>query len=46
MQNGTRGEKQEPTKEEKTVIKESEDENRRKGLFKRVFPCLDFLYYK
>jgi hypothetical protein len=38
--------KLEYNKEEKTVIKESEEENRRKGLFKRVFPTLDFLYYK
>ena len=29
----------EPSKEEKNVLKETQDENKRRGLFKRVFPC-------
>jgi hypothetical protein len=34
------------TREEKNVFKETEDEYKRKGLFKRIFPTYDFLYYK
>jgi len=34
------------TKEERQVMKETEDEFKRRGFFKRVFPCFDFLYYK
>ena len=34
------------TKEERIVWKETEDENKRKGFFKRIFPTVDFLYYK
>ena len=36
----------EPTREERQVLKETEDENKRKGLFKRIFPSRDYLYYK
>jgi len=38
--------KNEPSKDEKHAIKESEDEHKRRGLYKRVFPTIDFLYYK
>lgn len=34
------------TKDEKITYKETEDEFKRKGAFKRVFPSIDFLYYK
>ena len=34
------------TKEEKVVVKYAEDEFKRRGKFKRIFPSLDFLYYK
>jgi hypothetical protein len=34
------------SKEEKNALKETEDEFKRKGFFKRIFPCFDFLYYK
>jgi len=34
------------TKEERLLLKETEDENKRRGAFKRVFPSLDFPYYK
>lgn len=34
------------SKEEKTIVKESEDEMRRKGKFKRIFPSFEFAYYK
>jgi hypothetical protein len=34
------------TKEEKSLLKETEDEMIRKGAFKRIFPTMDFLYYK
>ena len=27
-------------------MKDTEDEMRRRGFFKRIFPCLDFLYYR
>ena len=40
------GQVKEPTREEKIALKETEDENKRKGLFKRIFPSRDFLYYK
>ena len=34
------------TKEERQLLKETEDEYKRRGAFKRVFPSLDFPYYK
>ena len=34
------------TKEERVIMLESEQENKRRGFFKRIFPCFDFLYYK
>jgi hypothetical protein len=34
------------TKEEKQAIKDTEDEYKRRGFFKRLFPSPDFLYYK
>ncbi len=34
------------TKEERQIIKDTEDEYKRRGSFKRVFPTIDFLYYK
>ena len=33
-------------KEERIIMLESDQENKRKGFFKRIFPCYDFLYYK
>jgi hypothetical protein len=36
----------EPSKDEKAVVMETNDEFKRRGLFKRVFPTMDFLYYK
>jgi len=40
------GPKTDMTKEEKNVMKETDEEHRRRGLFKRIFPTMDFLYYK
>mmetsp|Transcript_31619 Transcript_31619/g.48359 ORF Transcript_31619/g.48359 Transcript_31619/m.48359 type:complete len:105 (+) Transcript_31619:1986-2300(+) len=37
---------QQASKEEKTALKETEDEFKRRGFFKRIFPTYDFLYYK
>ena len=34
------------SKDERAAIKETEDEYRRRGFLKRIFPCYDFLYYK
>ena len=34
------------TKEERSAIMDTDQENKRKGFFKRIFPCYDFLYYK
>jgi len=34
------------SKEEKLSLKETEDEIKRKGAFKRIFPTIDFNYYK
>ena len=34
------------TKDEKIVLKETEAEYKRRGRFKRIFPTVDFLYYK
>ncbi len=34
------------TKEERIILKETENENKRRGAFKRVFPSVDFYYYK
>ena len=34
------------TKDEKMAVLETELEFRRRGFFKRIFPCYDFLYYK
>jgi len=37
---------QQASKEEKIALKETEDEFKRRGFFKRIFPTVDFLYYK
>jgi hypothetical protein len=34
------------SKDERQLLKETEDEYKRKGAFKRIFPTVDFLYYK
>ena len=34
------------TKEERLMLKETENEYKRRGSFKRIFPTVDFLYYK
>ena len=34
------------TKDEKAVVQETMEENRRKGFWKRIFPSVDYLYYK
>lgn len=34
------------TKEEKMLLKTTEEEYKRRGGFKRIFPSPDFLYYK
>ena len=34
------------SKEEKMALKETDDEFKRRGFFKRIFPTPDFLYYK
>ena len=34
------------SREEKIALKEAEEEFKRKGYFKRLFPTIDFLYYK
>ncbi|TNV82551.1 hypothetical protein FGO68_gene13598 [Halteria grandinella] len=34
------------SREERQVLKDTEDEYKRKGAFKRIFPTVDFLYYK
>ena len=34
------------SKEERAAIKETDEEMKRRGFFKRIFPCLDFLYYR
>ena len=36
----------EPTKEEKLALQETIDENKRKGFFKRIFPSIDYPYYR
>jgi hypothetical protein len=36
----------EGSKEEKQCLTETIHENQRRGYFKRVFPSIDFLYYK
>jgi tubulin polyglutamylase TTLL5 len=36
----------EATKEEKMALKDTEDEFKRRNFFKRIFPSVDFLYYK
>ena len=36
----------EMTKEEKFVLQSSIEEYKRKGFFKRIFPSVDYLYYK
>lgn len=41
-----RGSLREPTKEEKTALKETDDEFKRRNFFKRIFPSIDYLYYK
>jgi hypothetical protein len=41
-----KGQLREPTKEEKTILKETEDEFKRRNFFKRIFPSIDYLYYK
>ena len=34
------------TKEERILLKDTENEYKRRGAFKRIFPTVDFLYYK
>lgn len=34
------------SKDDRAAIKDTEDEMKRRGFFKRIFPCLDFLYYR
>jgi tubulin polyglutamylase TTLL5 len=34
------------SREERQILKDTEDEYKRRGGFKRIFPTLDFLYYK
>ena len=34
------------SKEERLILKETEDEFKRKGAFKCIFPSMDFPYYK
>ena len=34
------------TKEECNLVREAEDEFRRRGHFKRLFPTIDYHYYK
>lgn len=34
------------TKEERQTLKETEEEYKRRGAFKRIFPSIDFPYYK
>ena len=34
------------TREEYTLVKETEEEFRRRGHFKRIFPTLEYSYYK
>ena len=36
----------EATKEEKIALSETIQENSRKNFFKRIFPNIDYLYYK
>ena len=36
----------EPNKEEKLALNETIQENSRKNFFKRIFPNIDYLYYK
>jgi len=33
-------------KEEKYILQDTIDENKRKNFFKRIFPSVDYLYYK
>ena len=44
--NSTIKNEKEPTKEEKIVLKETLDENQRKNFFKRIFPNIDYPYYR
>ena len=34
------------TREEQTIVRDSEDEFKRRGHFKRIFPSLEYHYYK
>ena len=36
----------EPTKEEKFALQDTIEENKRKGFFHRIFPTVDYLYYR
>ena len=38
--------KRDLTQEEKSILKETDDEFKRKNFWKRIFPSVDFLYYK
>ena len=40
------GNKTDGSREEKLALKETIDEGQRKGNYKRIFPCIDFPYYK
>jgi hypothetical protein len=34
------------SKEDKQALMDTNEEFKRRGFFKRIFPCVDFLYYK
>ena len=36
----------EATREEKLTLQETIEENKRSGFFRRIFPSIDYLYYK
>lgn len=34
------------SKDDKAAVRETDEEFKRRGFFKRIFPCYDFQYYK
>ena len=46
MISGTANLPQTMSKEDRQALKDTEDEFKRRGFFKRLFPSQDFLYYK
>ena len=46
MISGTANLPQTMSKEDRQALKDTEDEFKRRGFFKRLFPSHDFLYYK